>query len=411
MLLRLSTIVITLVLLGCQKQYHKPNNSDVSVVEDLNSSNYEKVISELQARPSLSPRENYYLASAFSQAGGVDIFSLYAVMEIEIFHESALKWSDLSKDKNPYLKFMKSQEGVDDDVRKKKREAKWIRYEKQIRNKYDLNTPKPSIEDLNKYADDERREKFTPTKYEELIKICEEKKVEIMNSTADISSKEFFRLFWPVFDEWDKRHPNSIGPSYQMLDYYSQQTRYEMIKRDYIYPESRKTDFAKGSQNWEMIYMNVLWNTYAAIPVMKKLPTFTDVQQDKISQALDAYFNLLHEKEFKDVAIKNILILSSVSLLGLYKGSFDFEEVKDVQDLMCSFDPTVLLDRYSFVRKRLLFLAKVIKEMKEDIKDYEKYKINIDSLELLVPEKLTDDEKQVFQDDIDQFKVNNCFNS
>lgn len=133
------------------------------MVQDLNQSRPDEVISKLSVKKELSPRERYYLASAQSQRGGVDVFSLYNILEIQLFHKNALEWKDLSKEKNPYLKFIKSQENVDSEKRRKKREERWEKYEPRIIAHQNLKTTKITFSEISELYQDYSPGPFTVT--------------------------------------------------------------------------------------------------------------------------------------------------------------------------------------------------------------------------------------------------------
>jgi hypothetical protein len=213
--------------------------------------------------------------------------------------------------------------------------------------------------------------------------------------------------------EYNSRKPeedyNTVRSNaiWYMESYYSDRFFLHELKNKYLYPDQSNM---LSDIKWEMLYMNILWNTYEAIPVMKKLPTLTSTQQADLSKSLEHYRKLLKNKEFKDVAIKNILVLSSVSLLSIYKESFDLNDVESIPDLYCSFDPTAIMNNYELIRERIFFLHQAYKDADIQVKDYEKYEAAIEQMKRDVPETLTAEEKDRFVEGIDEFKVNSCFN-
>jgi hypothetical protein len=104
------------------------------------------------------------------------------------------------------------------------------------------------------------------------------------------------------------------------------------------------------------------------------------------------------------------MILTGVSLLSLYKASFDLEEVDSIQDLYCSFDPMAILDNYGLIRKRILFIQEAYEKAGLDSKDYLKYKKQIESFKELIPLELTTEQRERYIDSVDNFKVDSCFN-
>jgi hypothetical protein len=412
------TVVMLLTFVSCNKEYKREDNKSISTVNQLNQGDYATVISTHKDKSNLSPRDRYYLASAYSQSGGVDVFSLYSVMEIQLFHKNALEWSDLSKEKNPYLKFMKSQEGIDYEKKQKKKEAQWEKYEPKLITKYKLKpeltlqalldslpeTPFPENRDgLSEYkqSDFDRDVGVFRAEYEKLLK----------NDELDTDAKiESLFKFTHSFREAHRKPTDdytAMNAPYFIESYFSDRIFLNELKNKYLYPDQSNM---LSDIKWEMLYMNILWNTYEAIPVMKKLPTLSSPQQADLSRSLEHYRKLLKSEEFKDVAIKNILVLSSVSLLSIYKESFDLNDVESIPDLYCSFDPTAIMNNYELIRERIFFLHQAYKDADIEVKDYEKYEAAIEQMKRDIPETLTAEEKDRFVEGIDEFKVNSCFN-
>ena len=410
MLYRFLTPVLMLAILGCDsKEYKKSSNSNIDLVSELNSGNSKVVISKLTSKNSLSPREQYYLASAYSSEGGIDVFSLYSVLELQLFRKNALEWSDISKEQNPYLRFMKTQEGINQEDRKKKRKERWAQYEPRIIARNNFRLEKPSLEDLKK-EDQWATESVTLEKYAVADAFCGKKFEEIMKLPQDLDRRsEAWDEFENIFVYREKSEENPVGREFMLLtDHYSSRIRFETMKANYLHPENQKSIF--GGVKWEMLYMNILWNTYEAIPIMKQMPTLTDAQQENVSKAPEEYRKLLHVPEFKDVAIKNLSVLAGVSLLSIYNSSFDFDEVQDATDLMCTFQAQSLVTNYSLIRKRILFLADIIEEPGE-IKELAQYRDQIKAFKDSFPEELAPEQSEKYFSDIEEFRLKSCFNN
>lgn len=399
-----------LAILGCDsKEYKKSSNSNIDLVSELNTGKSEVVISKLKDRKSLTSREQYYLASAYSSEGGVDVFSLYSVLELQLFRKNALEWSDLSKEQNPYLRFMKAQEGVDQEARKKKREERWKHYEGQIIARNGFKLEKPTAEGIrlkNSYLKDIVKDDI----YNKLDLIFSKKYDEVMKLPQDLDQRN---QAWETIME-EEIYSNKDTEELQLYFYgdlgshYGDKVRFETMKANYLRPEDTKNVF--GNVKWEMLYMNILWNTYEAIPIMKQMPNLTDTQQDSVTLALDEYKKLLKDPEFQKVAVKNLGVLVGVSLLSIYKGSFDFEEVQDAQDLLCTFQANSLISNYGLVRKRLVFLAEILEESTE-VKELNEYRAQLKAFKDSIPEELTLEQTERYYQDVEEFKLRSCFNN
>jgi hypothetical protein len=390
---RLLTYVLLVTLIGCEtKEYKKNQNSNVDVVSDLNQGNSEKVIDKLQAKESLTSRERSYLASALSQKGGVDVYSLYPVLEMQLFRKNALEWSDLAKDKNPYMKFMKNIENVDEKALLKKREARW---EKNLKRK-GPELIKPSLESFEGTKSVEE--------YEANDIVYKKKYEEIMQSPLNAKERE---AMWDRFIDSILLTRNLPIKEYEHLIYYKNLSENETRKQAYLHPEKKVSDF-KSNIGWEILYMNLLWSTYEAISIMKQLPILEANQQDAISASLAEYKKLTHDAEFEKVAVKNIMVLTGVSLLSIYKSSFALDEIKSMQDMLCTFEPNVIIENYQLIRNRVIFLAEVINESSMN-KELKEYKGRIDELKAKLPENLTHEEETTHVKKVEDYQEEKCF--
>ncbi|WP_408098315.1 hypothetical protein ACJVC5_05215 [Peredibacter sp. HCB2-198] len=398
MLSKILTSVLVLTLIGCDsKEYKKSDNANVDIVQELNQGESETVINKLTSKNSLSSRERYYLASAQSTSGGIDVYSLYPLLEMQLFRKNALEWSEISKEKNPYLKFMKSQENIDYEKRKKKREEKWKNYLPKIIKKNDLMTEKPTLDHFQKYNSQANLEE-----YAELDQKLQQLVAQLLKEPGDKDSRRD-----DLYEAVDKliEENNNIMSYYDLTSYYQDQLEIESRKQAYLNPEQQ--GFAKFGKGWEMIFMNILWNTYEAIPIMKQLPSLSNQQQTTITSALENYKKVLNDEEFKEVALKNIAILSGVSLLSVYKESFDLDDIESIEDLMCGFEPAVLTDNYSLIRERIIFLSDTYASSGST--DLDRYKEEFEKVKAELPESLTPEEKARYVEDIENFKIGRCF--
>jgi hypothetical protein len=391
---------------ACEKQYKKSQNKNVEIVQELNSGNFTEVIANLEGRTNLTSREKYYLASSYSRNGGVDVFSLYSILEIQLFHKNALEWSDLSKDKNPYLKFMRTQEGVDKKARKVKREKKWEENLPEIMRRHSY-YPLMTYEEMSSRG---VQSSITKEEFDEIHTYLKEKYLEIKNMDISLKDKDekIFNIvcIYPVTDV-SHNAKNSVCTNLKFQ--YFDVLYLDDLKDRYVNPEKR-TDANFSDAEWEMTLMNVLWNTYEAIPLIRKLPTLTLEQQGEITKSLDLYSELTTSSKFKDVSLKNVAILSGVSLLSIYKESFDLEGVNSIHDLYCDFNPITLMEYYPLIRKRLIFLSEVASKVDYQDSGYQTYKEKIQNLKEKLPETLSEFQKRHYQESVKDFQLSKCFN-
>lgn len=389
MLSRVFTYVCILVLFGCEsKEYKKSQNENIQIVDNLNQGEPDKIIDKLSTKADLTPRQKSYLASAYSVKGGIDVFSLYHVLEMQLFKKNALEWSELSKEKNPYLKFIRSQENIDFEKRSQRRTKTWDKYDSRIQEK---RPKKPDIK-----SEDEETDLVLKSKHEEIMALEPSKREEA-----------YTKLWKECYNGADR----PCGTNWQLYYYYEElaiwETNYAAKKERFISPEKNKSTFFSDS-DWQMLVMNILWNTYEALPVMKQLPSLSDDQQEKITLSLDLYKGLIDDKEFGKTAVKNIAILAGVSLLSIYKESFDLEGVESMEDMMCSFEPDVLIENYDTIRARTLFLIEAVPA--SELGRFADYKAKLDDFKTKMPETLSEEEINKYHTQIDKFKMERCFN-
>lgn len=392
MSLKILIIASVIGLVGCDsKSYKKSENPNFDYIENLNQGESERIIGSLSHKEHLTPRESYYLGSALSHKAGVNVFSLYSILEMQLFRKSALDWSDLSKDKNPYLKFMKSQEDIDYKKLHEKREKRWEKNLPKILKRRNISTKKPGYEDeVRTYTSEEYQ------KIDELLKGF----YDVAMKFPAVTSRRLQKFNQLLYSQ------TTFYFGHRLYTYYYDQIRLETLKENYIYPEKRPLGLF-GSSTWSVVFMNLLWNTYEAIPIIKKIPDLDQGQQDIITQALESYRSIITDRKFKVVTGRNIGILTGVSVLSIYKSSFDIEQVNNMEDLLCSFEPQYLLDHYSLIRKRIIFLTEAFRESGGI--DFGPYKASSDELEVSLPEALEPQDVAEYLQEIEEFKMNSCY--
>lgn len=397
------TIVMIFAFWSCNKQYKQSENKNVAIVDELNNGNPDFVIQTLEPKgDERTFRETHYLASAYAQRGGVDVFSLYSILEIQLFHKKSLDWSDLSKDKNPYLKFMKTQDDVDFEARKKKRAEKWDKNLPKLKKRFKFVYDKPDKEMATLKKDGC---KDIEKRYDKIDAYLKAEFDIIVVSKATVQEKWDKLYSLEIPEKWDNSCDLSIFNP--LRAHYQSEIEIHELKENYMNPRSKEEGLSKV--DWEMMYMNILWNTYESIPIIKKLPSLNFEQQDFITKSLNENAKLINTKEFKQSTLKELAVLSTVSILSIYKQSFDLDDVTSIQDLFCSFEPQILVDSYDLVRQRIIFIADTIQVADIDLKDLQKYKSKASELKTKLPERLNQSEIDNFLQTVEDYKLKNCF--
>ena len=157
---------------------------------------------------------------------------------------------------------------------------------------------------------------------------------------------------------WSLR-PQIWDVSESIEDHIRYELEFHQAKREYIYPD---TFGSQSSSDLSLIFMNALWMTYEAIPLLKSLPQLTLEGQDYITLAIAELEKLRKRPEYKSKANTFIYSLSLFSLLSIYSTSFDFDKVESPTDLSCQFQPDKLVDNYKILKSRFQTLLSHAKE-------------------------------------------------
>lgn len=394
----LTLIIFSTILLGltsCESTEYKASaNQKSEVITDLNTGDADKVINKLKNK-NKDDDEIFYLASAYASKGGIDIYSMYPMLELRLFHESAINWGDINTNDNKYFKILSKRPDLDKKT-PEDREQIWAESEHLLKRKFDIQDPI----DCDKYGG--------------LLERCQEMAELVDNRIAEAVEArtiDDFRYEF-LYEDYDNLYEDIVGEQYSQEKYdqyilvMNQMNRMNndfsfFIERQVEY-EYEKDRFINGSEEGDvsgsdatLMMMNALWMTYEAIPLLKSLPEISLGDQDYVTLAIEELEKIRKKPKYKVKAHTFIYSLSLFSLLSIYSTSFDFDKVESPADLSCQFKPEALVENYSLLRKRFETIlthaeeAQIDEELKKELIQK---RAEFDEL----PEDLTRDQKDEF---------------
>lgn len=398
-------LTLSLTLFACNsKEYKEDQNSNVEIIKALNTGDNDKVINFLENKDK-DLDDAFYLASAYASKGGLDIYSMYPILEVKLFHEKAINWSSKSETDNKYVKIIKKRESQTNQSKEDK-EAVWMDSEEKLKKRFDIHKDLDCSVyraynvfcenlnyEINLYIEDRVKENKVP-EYLDLS---------IVNTKADeVLGFNFFKTYNSDVSAEDQNLLYSIF--YDVQSYNEKKLEYENAKINFISPPKLGE---LTSADAPLVMMNLLWTTYEAIPILQSLPKVDLDQQEHISKAIKELVKLAKTSEYKKKASTFLYSLSLFSLISIYSDSFDFDKVNSPQDLYCQFKPERLIKNYGVVRERFDVLithgreALLPKEYLEDFnKHYEIFKNT--------PEKLDQKEISKFVEKIKRNQNQEC---
>lgn len=397
-------LTVLVSFISCNsKEYKSEDNSKADIVNSLNKGDTQKVISSLEGKE-LDPDEIFYLASAHATKGGIDIYSMYPLLELRLFHEKAINWGDINKTDNKYLKILEKRPDLKEKTPEERAEV-WQNSEQVLKRRFKIDR-KIDCRDFTNFDTCEN----LGIKLEEVIEVKIENAT-VESGITEISYTDIQGYAYEVLGH----NPNELDNNYdEQIDisnivnvyeaYISDRLEYEIEKENFINP---KTSAGFKESDSSLLLMNILWMTYEAIPLLKSLPEITVAGQDEITKAIDQLEKLRNNNQYKVKANTFIYSLSLFSLLSIYSSSFDLDKVESPTDLSCQFKAEAMVNNYPILRERFKVLLEHAKEadLPQDIllsaKPYFDYFDNL-------PIEMTKEAKENFIRSVNADKEYNC---
>lgn len=398
------------VLGGCkEKSYEKKSNDNVYIVRSLNESNFETVIANLEDKGKLTTKETFYLASAYAIKGGADIYSLYPIMEVLLFHRKAIDWDSLKNQKNPYVRFLRESKRIESSSEEKY--AAWVKFkqdylkfsnmsEDEIRKPDCKNIVKSSDSLLTQYCNTylARHEHMTDQFFKnlhfnnsdnDLTWSIQEAYYESVEPIYDFSSKEvnvvelLIQLEKDLEDNLKLKVDFLSFKDFPKSTYESQSERvaraYEIMneleiihetigrygEKTYELNQKKATFFSGGIPSGtkdSVKALNFIWSLYESIPLIQRLPKISLEQQDDITRALELLGKITDDGKYRMKSFQMMTLLMGFSFTSILADSTKLERVSQPMDFPCHMDQEKLVQYHPILHDRALFLAEIAED-------------------------------------------------
>lgn len=158
-------------------------------------------------------------------------------------------------------------------------------------------------------------------------------------------------------------------------------------------------------------YIKAGFALFDGLPILRSIPTITTKELSFLKDALSSLEEVKGSPglspRLKDNSTKQIGLIGAYLITFSLASSIDLDQVKEPLDFACKINAGKIVENYPFIHLGFKSLLSVGIETEFYIKnkknfDYVKEQMN------LAPENLTDEQKEEFIDDIEDFQEDNC---
>tara|TARA_Y100000780_G_scaffold232594_1_gene268425 strand:+ start:95957 stop:97216 length:1260 start_codon:yes stop_codon:yes gene_type:complete len=402
-------LFISTLITGCKEQSFSSKDSESSIIlKKLNKSDYTSVISTLENKKesgNLSIEDRYLMASAFAIKGGMDVYSLFPLMEVELFHKRAIDWSELEEQRNPYGKFLINKTTSSASVEERK-EA-WQKY-------IEASLSAGVIEALE----------FDCTEYEN-EELCEDTRDRYEQLREDIKAENYY------YSELDPYQLNKVKVKVDEVVAFTQHLSDSNDDDDFVYSEQiifndledhyrqmvtldyKKDLFISGELKDEKSeihqqLMKFLWSVYESIPLIQRLPKIDDNGQSTLNTVLEILKDNMSEDPTHEKSSKMIVMTLFFSVSSIFADSFDLQAVDSPISLGCNIKEKTLLGHLKILRDRV----KYVRELGEmGLLDEHVSQDNFESIRNYLDtseDSISETDKEKLFRSIRDYKIKNC---
>ncbi|MCT4641140.1 MAG: hypothetical protein N4A33_02510 [Bacteriovoracaceae bacterium] len=400
-------MTVLFCLYSCEKKEFKAkDNHRTGLLQSLNEGDNDTVISNLENRSQNDNQDKFLLASAYASKGGIDIYAMFPLLEVKLFHEKAINWGSSNDTNKKYTQILEKRSNNENET-PEDREQRWMSSEKFLMEKY-IKVPKP---DCSHYEDDSDTCEVYLTSIKEYITELKAKHNILTYDHYDYKKLDIlfnnvlgYEFYGADFSGNWESYNRLANIKYDVEKYTEYLYEYEVEKSKFIHPP--KIAGAK-EEDIPLIMMNILWTTYEAIPLLESLPQIPDSNQKYITKSIDELALLAKDPKMKGKASTFLYELSIFSLISIYSSSFDFSKVNSPQDLYCQFKPEKIANNYSIIKKRIDVLLRHGKDSFLPADQRENFEQNYEKFKNL-PDALSDDKKNGFIEHIISDQKESC---
>jgi len=398
--------LISLLIFSCGRKEKMISESTdkQEIISALNNGD-SVTAEELSLRGQLENPEDqeytYYLAQAYSQKAKIDIYTLFPLVKMQVFDLAISEWQQAKEYEKRQTDSMSLALLGDNEER-----AKLGTEEALILQLKKINTLTEKDFTLNKeveylYCYDSHQ---TYDQEGNVTSETEQCSYTLLLTTKHEDLKDFeLRLY-----QWDALAPD------QSFEQYLETIDSSQFKRnflDYVKNEIPKRINKTKENRYLQKYIKALYSLFDSIPILKTIPLVQEQGMDYIFKSIDTLKTVLDSQSsnerLKNNSLRQLGLLGGYLIAYTFKSSIDMDGIQDPIDLVCKLSPAKVIENYPFLLTGIRTTLNVT--IHTDF--YEKNKDNIDKAQeylKLLPEELTDEQKEKYIDDIEDFKDDNC---
>lgn len=396
--------LISLFIFSCGRQEKMVSESTdkQEIISALNNGD-SAFAEELALRGQIENPEDkeytYYLAQAYSQKANIDIYTLFPLVKMQVFDLAISEWQQAKEYEKRQSDSVSLALIGDNEERKK------------------LGSEEALLLQLQK-INHIKEEEFTLDKEVEYL-YCHSTSYDFQGNQIPESDQCYFNLklttehedlkdFTLSLQQWQRLQPQ------QSFEQYFETIEANQFKRNFL--EYVKNEIPEKmnkikQNNYIQKYIKALYSLFDSIPILKTIPIVEKQGMEYIFKSIDT-LKLVLDNEGSNERLKNNS-LRQLGLLGGYliaytfKSSIDMDSIRNPIDLVCKLNPAKVIENYPF----LLAGIRTTLDVTIHTDFYEKNKNNIDKAQeylKLLPKEITDEHKEKYIDDIEDFKSDNC---
>jgi hypothetical protein len=394
----IALISILFFLISCDDKNsdaHKVSNQD-KIVKALNNGDHDQALALIKNEDQNHPNTKYWTAQAYSLKAGVDIYSLFPIMKMQLFDVAINEWNTMNK----YAK-----RGQD-------------RVTSTVLGAYNAE----NIDDMHTRLELIKKIPLSDVEFE-----IEEDVAKRYVYTYDESDSYFggksscsftFVATSELFDHLQDSSKNIYKYGNEIVDSCDDESKSILEKSDFrneikllaIQTLQESIDNIKSRKELERI-IKIAYAFFDSINVIKNSPELEQRRTEHVYTSLDLLVNTKKSTN-KDERLgrntrQHIGLLAGFLVLGSLKNSINLEEVNEPSDILCQIRPKILVDHYPHLRKGMLYLLEVAK----DTELFEKNKSQMQETEVQLneaPEYLNDKEQDHYIDEIEDIMEDYC---
>jgi hypothetical protein len=382
-------LIFVLLLISCSQQEDKETHSmESQIIAALNLKDLPKadalINSAINENPN-SAKFHYYKAQLHSLEADIDIYSLFPIVQMELFEFALTEWSAIDEYSDHFR-------GSTQDVLVGQQTPDSV-LEIQDRIKeiegLDLSEITYSIKIEGSYHNDFGSHKECYVYYE---------------ITSDLFPRRYKHWDNQYFQVDEMNCDNAEDKVVQESD-----RNASFVKRIAIREQNKLIKIKRQRKESNRI-IKAMMSLYQSINVIKNVPNLHPSRFEKVEASLNTLMkanSLANSKRIKENTTKHQGLLAGYLILGGLKNSLDIDNIKEPADIVCKADAFKLVDQYrNFLTGfRYLHNAMIDTEFSKKNKEvFDKAKTHLED----ASEELTEEQIDDYVDDIQDYQEDYC---